>query len=276
MLCARALCLSHDSVLIYFSCVLVTCAKHTPAVRDLKVEAASKRHATVMRNPKCLARALCSSSYAGYQMSCWLLQVVNVLGFSLPFYRSPTLLLSLGLSVRVLYYLITQRPDVIHVSSPGLLVFAATLYAKLLAIPLVVSSFARHSSSNLLAALPVMEGRAVHDTSVQQTPGLMCLVKPVCTVQSAHRTPQQPSKRLRAAIWVKRVRRCAPCRCRTTRTSGVHPKVHLEGTSGAHVASHPLQYPHGGPHPGPLEDHEGAPLLPASFVGHERGTLVCA
>ena len=65
-------------------------------------------------------------------------QVVNVLGFSLPFYRSPTLLLSLGLSVRVLYYLITQRPDVIHVSSPGLLVFAATLYAKLLAIPLVV------------------------------------------------------------------------------------------------------------------------------------------
>ena len=67
-------------------------------------------------------------------------QVVNVLGFSLPFYRSPTLLLSLGLSVRVLYYLITQRPDVIHVSSPGLLVFAATLYAKLLAIPLVVCS----------------------------------------------------------------------------------------------------------------------------------------
>ena len=61
-----------------------------------------------------------------------------MLGFSLPFYRSPTLLLSLGLSVRVLYYLITQRPDVIHVSSPGLLVFAATLYAKLLAIPLVV------------------------------------------------------------------------------------------------------------------------------------------
>ena len=61
-----------------------------------------------------------------------------MLGFSLPFYRSPTLLLSLGLSVRVLYFLITQRPDVIHVSSPGLLVFAATLYAKLLAIPLVV------------------------------------------------------------------------------------------------------------------------------------------
>jgi len=62
--------------------------------------------------------------------------VVNVLGFSLPFYNSPTLLLSLGLSARVLWRLLTHRPDVIHVSSPGFLVFAATLYAKLLGIPL--------------------------------------------------------------------------------------------------------------------------------------------
>lgn len=67
------------------------------------------------------------------------MQVVNVLGFSLPLYRSPTLLLSFGLSVRVLWHLLTRRPDVIHVSSPGILVFAAILYAKLLAIPLVVS-----------------------------------------------------------------------------------------------------------------------------------------
>ncbi len=66
-------------------------------------------------------------------------QVVNVLGFPLPFYSSPTLLLSLGLSVRVMWRLITQRPDIIHVSTPGILVFAATLYAKLLRIPLVVS-----------------------------------------------------------------------------------------------------------------------------------------
>ena len=66
-------------------------------------------------------------------------QVVKVLGFSLPFYKSPTLLLSLGLSIRVLWYLLTRRPDVIHVSSPGLLVFSAIIYAKLLAIPLVVS-----------------------------------------------------------------------------------------------------------------------------------------
>lgn len=65
--------------------------------------------------------------------------MVNVLGFSLPFYKSPTLLLSLGLSIRVFWYLVTRRPDVIHVSSPGLLVFSAIMYAKLLAIPLVVS-----------------------------------------------------------------------------------------------------------------------------------------
>ena len=67
--------------------------------------------------------------------------MVNVLGFSLPFYRSPTLLLSLGLSVRVFWQLLRHRPDVIHVSSPGILVFAAILYAKLLAIPLVGCSF---------------------------------------------------------------------------------------------------------------------------------------
>ena len=31
------------------------------------------------------------------------------------------------------------RPDVIHVSTPGLMVFSAIMYAKMLAIPLVVS-----------------------------------------------------------------------------------------------------------------------------------------
>lgn len=53
------------------------------------------------------------------------LQVVNVLGFKLPFYKSATLLLSLGLSIRVLYYLFRQRPHVIHVSTPGIMCFAA-------------------------------------------------------------------------------------------------------------------------------------------------------
>lgn len=66
-------------------------------------------------------------------------QVVNVLGFKLPFYKSATLLLSLGLSLRVLYYLFKQRPHVIHVSTPGVMCFAAVLYARLLAVPLVMS-----------------------------------------------------------------------------------------------------------------------------------------
>jgi hypothetical protein len=62
-----------------------------------------------------------------------------VLGFKLPFYSSPTLLLSPALSLRVLFSLWSLRPDVIHVSTPGLMVFAATLYAKMLQIPLVMS-----------------------------------------------------------------------------------------------------------------------------------------
>lgn len=45
--------------------------------------------------------------------------VVPVRGFPLPFYRSDTLLLSLGVSVRVIASLIKRRPDVIHVSTPG-------------------------------------------------------------------------------------------------------------------------------------------------------------
>lgn len=67
------------------------------------------------------------------------MQIVNVLGFSMPYYKSPTLLLSLGLSIRVFWHLIMTRPDVIHVSSPGVMVFAGILYAKLLDLPLVVS-----------------------------------------------------------------------------------------------------------------------------------------
>ena len=57
----------------------------------------------------------------------------------LPQYNSPTLLLSLGVSLRVLARLVARRPDVIHVSAPGMMVFAVILYARLLRIPLVVS-----------------------------------------------------------------------------------------------------------------------------------------
>jgi len=66
-------------------------------------------------------------------------KVHKVLGFPLPLYNSPTLLLSLGVSLRVLARLVARRPDVIHVSAPGMMVFAAILYARILRIPLVVS-----------------------------------------------------------------------------------------------------------------------------------------
>lgn len=65
--------------------------------------------------------------------------MVNVLGIQLPFYKAPTLLLGFGLSVRVLWHLIASKPQIIHVASPGLLVFGAILYAKALKIPLLVS-----------------------------------------------------------------------------------------------------------------------------------------
>mmetsp|Transcript_37787 Transcript_37787/g.95457 ORF Transcript_37787/g.95457 Transcript_37787/m.95457 type:complete len:496 (+) Transcript_37787:109-1596(+) len=66
-------------------------------------------------------------------------KVLNVLGMRLPFYKSPTLLLSIGLSVRVFWNLLLMKPDVIHVSCPGVIVFAAVLYSRLLGTPLVVS-----------------------------------------------------------------------------------------------------------------------------------------
>lgn len=50
-----------------------------------------------------------------------------------------TFFLSPGLSVRAFKMLWDMKPDIIHVSSPGFLVFAAILYAKLLDVPLVVS-----------------------------------------------------------------------------------------------------------------------------------------
>lgn len=71
-----------------------------------------------------------SRKYFGMCVLRCAVQVVNVLGFKLPFYSSPTLLLSTALSVRVLYYLWHLRPDVIHVSTPGVMVsHALKLYA---------------------------------------------------------------------------------------------------------------------------------------------------
>lgn len=50
-----------------------------------------------------------------------------MLGFKLPFYSSPTLLLSTAISFRVIWYLLQTRPTLIHVSTPGVMVLAATL-----------------------------------------------------------------------------------------------------------------------------------------------------
>lgn len=66
-------------------------------------------------------------------------KVISVMGFPLPQYKSPTLLLSVGLSLRVLWHLIMSRPHVIHASCPGPLTLGSIMYAKLLAIPLVLS-----------------------------------------------------------------------------------------------------------------------------------------
>eukprot|EP01024_Parvocaulis_polyphysoides_P067884 TRINITY_DN8196_c1_g2_i1.p1 TRINITY_DN8196_c1_g2~~TRINITY_DN8196_c1_g2_i1.p1 ORF type:complete len:486 (+),score=63.09 TRINITY_DN8196_c1_g2_i1:36-1493(+) len=66
-------------------------------------------------------------------------RVVGLFGIPLPFYNCPTLLLSLGVGLNVIQQLIVNRPDIIHVSTPGIVVFAAMLYARLLSVPLVVS-----------------------------------------------------------------------------------------------------------------------------------------
>jgi len=66
-------------------------------------------------------------------------KVVSVLGLRLPFYNSKTLLLGTGMSLRVIWELVFNRPDIIHASSPGMLVCTAIIFAKLLRIPLVVS-----------------------------------------------------------------------------------------------------------------------------------------
>jgi len=65
--------------------------------------------------------------------------VLPVWGAPLPFYKSPTLLLSPGISFRLVRAMLTRRPTLIHASSPGVLVYAAIAWAKVLDVPLVVS-----------------------------------------------------------------------------------------------------------------------------------------
>ena len=145
-----------------------------------------------------------------------------MLGFSLPFYKSPTLLLSLGLSVRVLWHLLRNRPDVIHVSSPGLLVFATILYAKMLAIPLVVSYH-----THIPEYIP-----QVRLASLQCACCLGCMA-----LLGKHQIKSASNKVL---------------------TPADGATVHLAGPGGANVAAHPLLHAHGRPHSRALQSHEGA------------------
>lgn len=125
--------LSYENVQVFG----YACMQHLFLTEPIGPGPLSCKLQSLQRVVKVVLAALCT--VASQLEAPGVLQVVNVLGFSLPFYKSPTLLLSLGLSIRVFWYLVTRRPDVIHVSSPGLLVFSAIMYAKLLAIPLVVS-----------------------------------------------------------------------------------------------------------------------------------------
>ena len=66
-------------------------------------------------------------------------KIVAVSGFPLPFYPSDTLRLSPGIDAGLWSSLDAFKADVLHVSSPGLMVFAGIALANLFNLPLVVS-----------------------------------------------------------------------------------------------------------------------------------------
>jgi sulfoquinovosyltransferase len=66
-------------------------------------------------------------------------KVIGVKGIVLPFYGTDTLLLSTGLSGRVLQDFREKKPDLIHCSTPGTMIWAAILYSKMFGAPLVQS-----------------------------------------------------------------------------------------------------------------------------------------
>ena len=66
-------------------------------------------------------------------------KVIGVKGIVLPFYGTDTLLLSTGLSGRVYRDFKEKKPDLIHCSTPGTMIWAAILYSKMFGVPLVQS-----------------------------------------------------------------------------------------------------------------------------------------
>jgi len=66
-------------------------------------------------------------------------KVIGVKGIVLPFYGTDTLLLSTGLSKRVFEDFKDKKPDLIHCSTPGMMINAAIFYSKVFDVPLVQS-----------------------------------------------------------------------------------------------------------------------------------------
>ncbi|XP_042039363.1 sulfoquinovosyl transferase SQD2-like [Salvia splendens] len=64
-------------------------------------------------------------------------KLIGSRSFPLPWYRNVPL--SLALSPRIISAVATFKPDIIHASSPGIMVFGALLIAKLLSVPIVMS-----------------------------------------------------------------------------------------------------------------------------------------
>ncbi|CAH9068215.1 unnamed protein product [Cuscuta europaea] len=64
-------------------------------------------------------------------------KVIGSLSFPFPWYRNVPL--SLALSPRIISEVARFKPDIIHASSPGIMVFGALIIAKLLYVPLVMS-----------------------------------------------------------------------------------------------------------------------------------------
>ncbi|XP_042066556.1 sulfoquinovosyl transferase SQD2-like isoform X1 [Salvia splendens] len=64
-------------------------------------------------------------------------KLIGSRSFPLPWYRNVPL--SLALSPRIISAVARFKPDIIHASSPGIMVFGALLIAKLLSVPIVMS-----------------------------------------------------------------------------------------------------------------------------------------
>ncbi|XP_028116278.1 sulfoquinovosyl transferase SQD2-like [Camellia sinensis] len=64
-------------------------------------------------------------------------KLIGSRSFPCPWYQKVPL--SLALSPRIIYAVAQFKPDIIHASSPGIMVFGALIIAKLLSVPLVMS-----------------------------------------------------------------------------------------------------------------------------------------